>query len=181
MTGPVAGTTDLARDGRSFFLASRNGTETVPYKADWTQAIPSRMLLRSKRSRHLIEALSHQPQLGEALPRGRERLAAEHLAPELPGLVEVLHRQADVVDPLDPRVAARDPRGWRPLVMGRLGDAIDMDFTGLGDQIRRVLTIGPSRALVVAALMTAAREDRVDAVGPDAIVERRCVGARTAF
>jgi exosortase D (VPLPA-CTERM-specific) len=38
----------------------------------------------------------------------------------------------------------------------RLGDAIDMDFTGLGEQIRRVFAIVPSRALVAAALVTAA-------------------------
>jgi exosortase D (VPLPA-CTERM-specific) len=38
---------------------------------------------------------------------------------------------------------------------GRLGDAIDMDFTGLGDQLRRVFAMVPSRALVAAALITA--------------------------
>jgi exosortase D (VPLPA-CTERM-specific) len=38
----------------------------------------------------------------------------------------------------------------------RLGDAIDMDFTGLGEQTRRVLAIPASRALVAAALTTAA-------------------------
>jgi exosortase D (VPLPA-CTERM-specific) len=37
-----------------------------------------------------------------------------------------------------------------------LGDAIDMDFTGLGAQIARVLQAEPSRALTAAALLTAA-------------------------
>ena len=37
----------------------------------------------------------------------------------------------------------------------RLGDAIEMDFTGLGSQLARVLTIAPSRAMIVAALLTA--------------------------
>lgn len=37
-----------------------------------------------------------------------------------------------------------------------LGDAIDMDFTGLGAQLRRVLTAEPSRSLTVAALATLA-------------------------
>jgi exosortase D (VPLPA-CTERM-specific) len=37
-----------------------------------------------------------------------------------------------------------------------LGDAIDLDFTGLGAQLRRVLTVEPSRALAVAALATLA-------------------------
>lgn len=37
-----------------------------------------------------------------------------------------------------------------------LGDAIDMDFTGLGGQAARVLTVEPSRALATAALLTAA-------------------------
>ena len=37
-----------------------------------------------------------------------------------------------------------------------LGDAIDVDFTGLGAQIRRVTTVVPSRALKVAALATLA-------------------------
>lgn len=37
---------------------------------------------------------------------------------------------------------------------GRLGDAIAMDFSGLGDQLRRVWTIPPSRALIAAALLT---------------------------
>jgi exosortase D (VPLPA-CTERM-specific) len=37
-----------------------------------------------------------------------------------------------------------------------LGDAIDMDFTGLGHQVARVLTVEPSRALATAALLTAA-------------------------
>jgi exosortase D (VPLPA-CTERM-specific) len=36
-----------------------------------------------------------------------------------------------------------------------LGEAIDMDFTGLGGQLARVLALAPSRALVAAALMTA--------------------------
>jgi exosortase D (VPLPA-CTERM-specific) len=39
---------------------------------------------------------------------------------------------------------------------GRLGDAIDMDFTGLGAQLRRVLTIAPSAGMIAAALITAA-------------------------
>lgn len=39
---------------------------------------------------------------------------------------------------------------------GRLGDAIDMDFTGLGGQVARVFAIVPSRALIAAALLTAA-------------------------
>jgi exosortase D (VPLPA-CTERM-specific) len=37
-----------------------------------------------------------------------------------------------------------------------LGDAIDLDFTGLGAQLRRVLTAEPSRSLTVAALATLA-------------------------
>lgn len=37
-----------------------------------------------------------------------------------------------------------------------LGDAIDMDFGGLGAQIRRVTTVAPSRSLAVAALATLA-------------------------
>lgn len=37
-----------------------------------------------------------------------------------------------------------------------LGDAIDMDFTGLGHQLSRVLQTEPSRALATAALLTAA-------------------------
>lgn len=37
-----------------------------------------------------------------------------------------------------------------------LGDAIDLDFTGLGAQMRRVLTVEPSRALKAAALATLA-------------------------
>jgi exosortase D (VPLPA-CTERM-specific) len=39
---------------------------------------------------------------------------------------------------------------------GRLGDAIDMDFSGLGGQLRRVLTIAPSAGMIAAALITAA-------------------------
>lgn len=38
----------------------------------------------------------------------------------------------------------------------RLGDALDLDFSGLGRQLARVRTIVPSRALVTVALMTAA-------------------------
>lgn len=37
-----------------------------------------------------------------------------------------------------------------------LGDAIDLDFSGLGAQMRRVLTVEPSRALTTAALVTLA-------------------------
>ena len=37
-----------------------------------------------------------------------------------------------------------------------LGDALDLDFTGLGGQLARITTVVPSRALIVAALMTAA-------------------------
>jgi exosortase D (VPLPA-CTERM-specific) len=37
-----------------------------------------------------------------------------------------------------------------------LGDAIDVDFTGLGAQLRRGLTVEPSRSLAVAALATLA-------------------------
>jgi exosortase D (VPLPA-CTERM-specific) len=37
----------------------------------------------------------------------------------------------------------------------RLGDAIDMDFAGLGEQVRRVFTLAPSRAMITAALLTA--------------------------
>jgi exosortase D (VPLPA-CTERM-specific) len=37
----------------------------------------------------------------------------------------------------------------------RLGDAIDMDFSGLGEQVRRVFAIVPSRAMITAALLTA--------------------------
>jgi exosortase D (VPLPA-CTERM-specific) len=36
-----------------------------------------------------------------------------------------------------------------------LGEAIDLDFSGLGAQLRRVLATEPSRALIVATLMTA--------------------------
>lgn len=48
--------------------------------------------------------------------------------------------------------------GMRRLLGDRrpLGDAIDLDFTGLGAQLRRVLTAAPSRALKVAALATLA-------------------------
>jgi exosortase D (VPLPA-CTERM-specific) len=38
---------------------------------------------------------------------------------------------------------------------GRLGDAIDMDFSALGSQLRRVFDILPSPALITAALVTA--------------------------
>jgi exosortase D (VPLPA-CTERM-specific) len=38
----------------------------------------------------------------------------------------------------------------------RLGDAIDMDFSGLGTQLRKVTTLVPSGALVATALITAA-------------------------
>jgi exosortase D (VPLPA-CTERM-specific) len=38
----------------------------------------------------------------------------------------------------------------------RLGEALDLDFSGLGGQLARIATIVPSRALVTAALMTAA-------------------------
>ena len=38
----------------------------------------------------------------------------------------------------------------------RLGDALDLDFSGLGGQLARFRTIVPSRALVGVALMTAA-------------------------
>ena len=37
-----------------------------------------------------------------------------------------------------------------------IGEAIDLDFSGLGGQLARVTTIAPSRALIAAALMTAA-------------------------
>ena len=37
-----------------------------------------------------------------------------------------------------------------------LGDAIDLDFSGLGGELRRILTVEPSRALKVAALATLA-------------------------
>lgn len=37
-----------------------------------------------------------------------------------------------------------------------LGDAIDLDFTGLGAQLRRILAVAPSKSLVVAALATLA-------------------------
>ncbi|MBA3325466.1 MAG: VPLPA-CTERM-specific exosortase XrtD, partial [Rhodobacteraceae bacterium] len=37
-----------------------------------------------------------------------------------------------------------------------LGDAIDLDFTGLGAQLRRIATVAPSRSLTVAALATLA-------------------------
>ena len=37
-----------------------------------------------------------------------------------------------------------------------LGEAIDLDFSGLGGQLRRVLATEPSRALIAATLMTAA-------------------------
>jgi exosortase D (VPLPA-CTERM-specific) len=37
----------------------------------------------------------------------------------------------------------------------RLGDALEMDFTGLGSQMARVFTIIPSRALILAACLTA--------------------------
>jgi exosortase D (VPLPA-CTERM-specific) len=38
----------------------------------------------------------------------------------------------------------------------RLGDAIDMDFSGLGAQARRAFSIVPSRALIAAGIITAA-------------------------
>lgn len=49
-------------------------------------------------------------------------------------------------------------RGLQRLTGDRrpLGTAIDLDFSGLGAQLARVLTIAPSRGLVAAALLTAA-------------------------
>ncbi|CAN5651298.1 hypothetical protein BH23PSE1_BH23PSE1_04070 [soil metagenome] len=38
----------------------------------------------------------------------------------------------------------------------RLGEALDLDFSGLGGQLRRVQAIVPSRALMIAGLLTAA-------------------------
>ena len=46
-----------------------------------------------------------------------------------------------------------------------LGDAIDVDFTGLGAQIRRVTTVAPSRALQVAGARHAGALRRLE---PDA-------------
>ena len=37
----------------------------------------------------------------------------------------------------------------------RLGDALDMDFTGLGAEFRRIFAIPPAKGLIVAALLTA--------------------------
>jgi exosortase D (VPLPA-CTERM-specific) len=44
---------------------------------------------------------------------------------------------------------------WFSGERGRLGDALDMDFSGLGAQLRRVTGVVPSGALIAAALVTA--------------------------
>lgn len=98
---------------------SRGGYITLAHNGNLTNAAELRLELEEQGS--IFASTNDSEVVVHRLARSNSGTPAERLADALAGVEGAYSLIVAIGDTL---LAARDPRGWRPLAMGRLGDAI---------------------------------------------------------